>query len=685
MSRHLNPREERDVNEMSRIAPNVTVEETLGADDRESTIIWDEQIVQNRRSFELSYWFDDRDRQYKAAIVSGLQPNERLHHSINADGMIDINGFVIPNSGVVEVRERVLEIFQSFGNVAKDRIRLNINRLTLDRKDEEGKVTRRLDNLTFAIEPGQFVAIVGGSGAGKSTLLKTLLGIEKATSGKVYINDKDLYQNFDLYRNQIGYVPQNDIIHENLTVEEVLTYAAKLRLSPDINLKQIVNQALNDITMTDRREALIKDLSGGQRKRVSIGVELLADPKLFFLDEPTSGLDPGLDIEMMSLLRTLAHNECRTIILVTHATDNIGDCDRVVFLGKGGKLCYFGTPEDAFYFFQVERFEEIYIKIQDKDCADRYARSYLNSFYFEKYISNNISSNSNNRERQAKLVPNKASSIKQWKTLTERYFKIFSRDRTSLMLALFTAPAGIFLMSCTVDKAPFRIGSETDPGLPGLALQVLFVITCASLWVGLSSSEEIVKEFAIYSRERLANLRLRSYLASKVAVLATLAIIQTILIGLFISIGFKSPNFNLISWQAGIFITTLLTLTASFCLGLLISAAVKNSTQAIKTLPAILIPQIIFSGVSLNLKGISAGISYFMISRWAIGAYGTIVNVNELFPKSMKTSLKDMPFPGGLAYEPTWLNLNFSWLMLLGHITLYLTITAWLLKKKDIL
>jgi ABC transport system ATP-binding/permease protein len=563
-----------------------------------------------------------------------------------------------------------------------DRIRLDVDQLTLE---TWGKF--RLCQLSFAIEPGQFVALVGGSGAGKSTLMRALLGVEKPTCGAVYINGNDLRQNFDLYRNQIGYVPQDDIIHMDLSVEKVLEYAAKLRLPPDTDWKEIVNRVLIDIDMEDRRTALIKNLSGGQRKRVSIGVELLANPKLFFLDEPTSGLDPGLDKQMMELLRDLAHNDDRTIVLVTHATANITDCDRVVFLGEGGKLCYFGTPAEALTFFKVTDFATIYIKLQNKNKVevDYYADLYENSSYFQKYIANNLRPNSNNEKF---LSAKKANSISQWKTLTLRYFNLIISDRANLILALLTAPVGIILMYFAVrDRDPFILGIKDEPGLPGLALQVLFVFTCASLWVGLSSSlQEIVKESAIYSRERLVNLRLRSYLSSKVAVLATLAVVQTILIAIFITIGFKSPTFNLIPWQIGIFITTFLTLTASFSLGLLVSTAVKNSTRATSALPLLLLPQIIFSGVLFKLQDVTAALSYFMLSRWAIGAYGTIVNINELLPESMKTKwIGDMPFPTGIAYESTWSNLRFNWLMLLAHITFYLAVTALLQKRKDIL
>ena len=204
---------------------------------------------------------------------------------------------------------------------------------------------------------------------------------------------------------------------------------------------------------------------------------------------------------------------------------------------------------------------------------------------------------------------------------------------------------------------------------------------------GLSSSlQEIVKEAAIYLRERLVNLRLRSYLGSKVAVLAMLAVVQAIFITISILIGFASPTSDLISWPLGVFITTFLTLTASFSLGLFVSASVNNSSQANSALPLLLLPQVIFSGVLFELQDTGSIISYFMLSRWAIGAYGTIANINKLLPANLTiNSLKDMPFPTGVVYQPTWSNLCFNWIMLLVHITVYLSITAWLQKKKDVL
>src|SRR5207302_4315912 len=204
-----------------------------------------------------------------------------------------------------------------------------------------------LSNLSFSVPPRKFVALVGGSGAGKSTLMDALNGLRPAQDGKVLYNGQDYYRNLAAFSTQLGYVPQDDIVHRELTVERALYYAAKLRLPNDFTpaqIKQRINEVLEDVEMTARRKLLVKKLSGGQRKRVSIALELLANPSLFFLDEPTSGLDPGLDRKMMFLLRKLA-DKGHTIILVTHATNNISTCDYVCFLAQGGRLAYFGPPE----------------------------------------------------------------------------------------------------------------------------------------------------------------------------------------------------------------------------------------------------------------------------------------------------------------------------------------------------
>ncbi len=564
-----------------------------------------------------------------------------------------------------------------------NQIRLDIHNVTLE---TNGK--RRLDDLSFAIEPGQFVALVGGSGAGKSTLMRTLLGIESTTKGTVYLNGEDLRKNFNIYRTQIGYVPQDDIIHQELTVAEVLAFAAKLRLPPDTNVNQAVDTALDSIKMSHRRNAFVKDLSGGQRKRVSIGVELLANPKLFFLDEPTSGLDPGLDKQMMQLLRDLAHEGKRTIILVTHATANITQCDRIVFLGQGGRLCYFGTPEDALEFFEVQDFADIYIKLETEQEVISYAIKYQQSPYYQRFIANSLITVTPEASKTAPPERKNVSFIRQFTLLQERNFRLILRDKVNLSLALLTAPIGIGLIMLAVrDKIPFFTENpDNDPLLSTLSLRVLFIFTCAALWVGLSSSlQEIVKEAAIYLRERLVNLGIFAYLGSKVTIISGIAILQTILMLTIILIGFKTPKQELISWSLGISITTFLTLLASFSLGLLVSAAVKNSSQANSALPLLLLPQIIFSGVIFKMDSgtLASKLSWLMLSRWSVGAYGTLANVSNLLAKKPDGSFLTPPFNPDV-YTSTWGNLTLNWQILLLHTVIYLAATFILQKRKDI-
>ena len=393
---------------------------------------------------------------------------------------------------------------------------------------------------------------------------------------------------------------------------------------------------------------------------------------------------------MMQLLRRLA-DQGRTIILVTHATANITLCDRVVFLGQGGRLCYFGSPQDSLKFFGVNTgdFADIYNKLEEEKTVLHEAKRFQNSPDHQRYIANHLSHPTS--QQTSNLSPKKVSQnpFKQLTLLTRRYFDLTRRDLVNLALALLTAPIGISLIPLAIrDKNPLILGSEPDPSLAPLALRVLFVFTCAAIWVGLSSSlQEIVKEAAIFLRERLVNLGLIPYLGSKVLILGSLALLQTLLMVGVILIGFKSPEPNLISWQLGVGITTFLTLLTCMSLGLMVSALVKNSQQANSALPLLLLPQIIFSGVLFKMEGIASKVSWLMLSRWSVGAYGSLVNVNAMIPAPTKfpngTTLPQ-PFEATPVYDPTWHNLNLNFGLLLLHTSVYLTVTFWLQKRKDI-
>ncbi|MEM7553977.1 MAG: ATP-binding cassette domain-containing protein [Cyanobacteria bacterium P01_A01_bin.84] len=572
-------------------------------------------------------------------------------------------------------------------------IRLDVDRLQRKVTVKGGGEKIILNDVSLVIKSGQLVALVGGSGAGKSTLMKSLLGIAPVSSGKVYINGDDLRQNWGIYRSQIGYVPQDDIIHADLRVEEVLSYACKLRLPPDTDVKQVVTRTLEEIKLTHVRTNFIRDLSGGQRKRVSIGVELLADPKLFFLDEPTSGLDPGLDKEMMRLLRELA-DQGRTVVLVTHATANIEVCDRITFMGRGGKLCYFGPPKQALPFFEMpssdlKYFSDIYIKLDQggspeevNNIVDNWSRRYYQSSYFQQYVNNQLKGGQESSIKRDDKVYTGISPLKQLILLSQRYLQLVLREQASLIFSLLSGPIAIALTAWILrDETPLRRLNPLELNQNPLALKLLFIFSCIGIWVGLSSSvREIVKESAIYARERLINLGLLPYLGSKVLIRSGLVFLQTILICIAVLIGFKSPNQGLIPWFLGLGITTFLTLLASVSLSLMISASVKKENAANSILPLIMIPQIILSGVLFELEGISEKFGWFTISRWSMGAYGSIADVNKMIPSQAAEAL----VKASDVYETTWKNLGLNWGILAAHTMVYLTVALILQKRKDI-
>src|ERR1051326_7418445 len=231
---------------------------------------------------------------------------------------------------------------------------------------QPGRAPRNLlDNISLAIEPNEFVGVLGPSGAGKSTLLKALNGMRRTPSGRVLINNLELYQHIDSLKQSIGYVPQEDIIHRELTVYRTLYYVARLRLSGDVRgseIDQIISEVLDVTGLSDRRDAPVSQLSGGQRKRVSIAVELITKPSVIFLDEPTSGLDPATEERIMKLFRQIAESG-RTVILTTHAMENVRLFDRVVVLLRG-KLVFYGKPAEALEFVGASNFVELYNKLE---------------------------------------------------------------------------------------------------------------------------------------------------------------------------------------------------------------------------------------------------------------------------------------------------------------------------------
>lgn len=256
-----------------------------------------------------------------------------------------------------------------------------------DRTKKHGKV-RLVDDVSMRIEMGSFVGIVGGSGAGKSTLLDCINGRRPGTGGYVYYDTNDFYQNINCYQYVVGYVPQKDILHENLSVFNSLCYTATMRIRNDITrgeIEDIVKKVISEVKLEGKEHLKISSLSGGQKKRVSIAMELLSNPKIIFLDEPTSGLSPDLDFEIMSLLKDLS-KQGRTIVIITHAMENINLCDKIAFLGHGGKLCFYDSPKNIKTYFKTKDFSKIFNMLGEEEYAKHFQAVYRSTDYYKKLM-----------------------------------------------------------------------------------------------------------------------------------------------------------------------------------------------------------------------------------------------------------------------------------------------------------
>ncbi|WP_411869603.1 ATP-binding cassette domain-containing protein [Vulcanococcus limneticus] len=508
----------------------------------------------------------------------------------------------------------------------------------------------RIAGSSLSIEPGQLVAFVGGSGAGKSSLLTTIVGQNMDYRGNIYVNGGELRDCYSSIKQEVGFVPQDDIVHKDLTVEEVLRYSARLKLPDPEQRRKGVERVLSQLEMTHRRSARVKELSGGQRKRVSIGVELIADPRILFLDEPTSGLDPGLDKRMMQLLRHLADSG-KTVALVTHATNNVMLCDQVVFLGRGGHLCYAGAPEECANYFGVKGdFADIYqyLEKDDSEIADlasRY-RSSSSSRLPNLCTSGKPKVESTSVDFQARLQ----AFPSQLKTLVSRDIRLQSRDVTSLVLNAVTAPlATVMIAIAANNRSIFADYDELTVGIYPDALRILFVVVCSTIWVGLSTSlQTIVKERSIFIRERAFNLLPEAYLFSKTLVMLGQALAQAFLVAASVVFLFDAPQ-SVDNWFLSLWLIFFATLFSIGSQALLVSSLVQNSQQASSIAPLLLIPQLVFGGVLFILGDGAKDLYSIVTSRWSMRALGAVTEITNLIPGG-RDAIDHVS--GAIDYEP---------------------------------
>jgi ABC-type multidrug transport system ATPase subunit len=481
-----------------------------------------------------------------------------------------------------------------------------------------------LHGVSFTAHARELVAVVGGSGAGKTTLLEALAGVRPADRGEVRFDGIDLYGNLDAFRRLLGYVPQDDIIHADLPLERTLRYAAALRLpesqSPaDINAA--VDGALGELDLSARAGVRVGALSGGQRKRASIAVELLTSPYVFFLDEPTSGLDPASSGELLRLLRSLA-DAGSTVLFTTHSVQDLAGCDRVVFLAREGHLAFFGTVAEAVDYFTVQRVEEIYERLAWEGTPEQWAKR------FEDHRGNGASA----AAEAEPGMPQGRDGIgfaREWALLTRRTLETLVRNRLTMAILLGSPALVVAMFAVLFRPGAFDFASPN----PSAVAMILFWVTFGAFFFGLTYGLlQIVTEQAILLREQLVGQRLSAYLLSKLAVLLPFLVFVVVLMLAVLRALDRLPAASTTTYLT-MGITLSLLAAAALTLGLLTSAAVSNPAQATLALPMLCFPAVLFSGAILpvhQMAGAGAAISTIIPDRWAFEALGHDLGVRHV-------------------------------------------------------
>jgi ABC-type multidrug transport system ATPase subunit/ABC-type transport system involved in multi-copper enzyme maturation permease subunit len=481
-----------------------------------------------------------------------------------------------------------------------------------------------LSDVNFHLGPRSLTAIVGPSGAGKSTLLNAITGRTTPTAGQILIGGRDLHKEYGDLSQRIGLVPQADILHTRLTVRQALTYGAALRFPSETSKQERearVEEVMEKLELTPRADLRIDKLSGGQRKRASIGLELLTKPSILVLDEPTSGLDPGLDAHVMETLRKLA-DDGQTVVLVTHSVDNLNFCDNVVLMASGGRIAYAGPSSTVFTALGKNNWAEVFRMLSSPEAL----------LLSNKKRSGVVSSITELPQEKVK----KQSWARQLMTLSSRYLRVIASDR--YYLGLLAAIPILIGLICYATAGELGLGT----GLPDkrgnlfnpIARSNLMILILGTVFIGLSTSvQEIIKEDPIRLREKSVGIRSSTYLMSKVLVLGVATSIQTFIFVSIVLFNRPVPAQGLFIGSAylEILFLTILLGFGSMCLGLLVSSILSSSEQAMPILVGLTMAQVVLSGALPGKnEGFIALVSPLVPSYWSMNSLASSVNLVEI-------------------------------------------------------
>lgn len=512
-----------------------------------------------------------------------------------------------------------------------------------------------LDNISLVVRPREFVCLIGKAGCGKSTLLAAMSARTPASTGAVYVNDVDVYANFESLKHDMALVPQRDVLHRHLSVQQALKFTARLRLPPDTTASEVdrlVDEILETVTLTPHRRTLIKNLSGGQTRRASLASEIIANPSLMFLDEVTSGLDEQTDAEVMQLFRRIA-DRGKTVVCITHSLVHVDPyCDKLVVLADGGRLAFVGTPDETKQYFGVSRLGDIYEALSRKS-PDEWKQAFLDSEFYTQNVDRHFSSQlrqhgSSFHKKPFSLPEYARRASRQAVLLLQREILKKSSDWRSLAViggqCLLVALMIVALFG-NVSIEPMSgpsVGSATTPSSflaqwgttegPSTA-KILFLMVVSSFWFGCNNTaRDLVAEKPIYTRERDVNLCIAPYVLAKLAFWSTLGIIQTLVMYAIVRQGCQIDGPS-VSYLA--FLTT--SVVTGTAIGLCISAVARTQDMAISMVPVFVIPQIILAGCIAPVDGWTRFLSQLTVHcYWSYNGVLRCVEFHEHLPNPMQ-------------------------------------------------
>jgi ABC transport system ATP-binding/permease protein len=535
-----------------------------------------------------------------------------------------------------------------------------------------------LNNISLTARPGTLTAVIGPSGAGKSTFARLVAGYTHPTSGSVSFEGHDVHAEYASLRSRIGMVPQDDVVHGQLTVSQALMFAAELRLPPDTNKEdreRVVAQVLEELEMTQHRETRVDKLSGGQRKRASVAMELLTGPSLLILDEPTSGLDPALDRQVMTMLRQLA-DAGRVVLVVTHSLSYLDVCDQVLLLAPGGMTAFAGPPSQIGVAMGTTNWADIFSSVaRDPDAA---AQRFI--------AAHGPTPPQPPAQTPADLgEPARTSVRRQFSTVARRQMRLIISDRGYfIFLAVLPFIMGVLSLSVPGDvgfgvPVPAIKGGEA-PNEPG---QILVLLNVGAIFMGTALTiRALIGERAIFLREQAVGLSTTAYLLAKVFVFAGFALLQSAIV---VAINIWGKKWGPGAVTSGAVITNrtleLYVDMAACCVaaamvGLALSALAKSNEQIMPLLVIAIMSQLVFQGGMIPVTGRIGldQLSWITPARWGFASTASTIDLIRLVPGPLTPQDSHWKHTPGA----WWFNMGMLGLICVG----YLSFVRWKIRLK---